>query len=101
MRTVDHGALELEHRGARVGLEQLHEFPGALKFFVAGLEGAVDDFRDEVENRLEAMKHQADVVRKQASDNWDKLEKIFEDRVGRALSGLGIPGSDATPASGV
>lgn len=58
------------------------------------VEGAVDDFRDEVENRLEAMKHQADVVRKQASDNWDKLEKIFEDRVGRALSGLGIPGKD-------
>jgi len=58
------------------------------------VEGAVDDFRGEVENRLEAMKHQADVVRKQASDNWDKLEKIFEDRVGRALAGLGIPGKD-------
>jgi poly(hydroxyalkanoate) granule-associated protein len=58
------------------------------------VEGAVDDFRGEVETRMEAMKHQADVVRKQASDNWDKLEKIFENRVGRALAGLGFPSRD-------
>jgi poly(hydroxyalkanoate) granule-associated protein len=58
------------------------------------VEGVVDEFRGEMEGRMEAMKHQADAVRKQASDNWDKLEKIFEARVGRALSGLGIPSSD-------
>ncbi len=58
------------------------------------VEGAMDDFRGEVEGRVEAMKQQADAVRKQATDNWDKLEKIFEDRVARALSGLGIPSKD-------
>jgi len=54
------------------------------------VEGAVSDFRGEVESRMEAVKHQADLMRKQAGDNWDKLEKIFEGRVGRALSGLGF-----------
>jgi poly(hydroxyalkanoate) granule-associated protein len=49
--------------------------------------GAVSDLRGEVEQRTESM-------RKQASDNWDKLEKIFEDRVARALAGLGIPTRD-------
>jgi len=58
------------------------------------VEGAVEEFRGEVESRVEAMKQQADAVRRQATDNWDKLEKIFEDRVGRALSGLGIPSKD-------
>jgi len=58
------------------------------------VEGAMDDFRGEVESRVEAIKQQAEAVRKQATDNWDKLEKIFEDRVARALSGLGIPSKD-------
>lgn len=58
------------------------------------VENAMGDFRGEVENRVEAMKQQAEAVRKQATDNWDKLEKIFEDRVARALAGLGIPSKD-------
>ncbi|HLF31792.1 MAG TPA: phasin family protein [Xanthomonadales bacterium] len=60
----------------------------------SGVEGAVDELRSEVESRVEGMKQQADAVRKQASDNWDKLEKIFEDRVARALARMGIPGKD-------
>lgn len=56
--------------------------------------GAIGSIRGEVENRVEDMKHQADAVRKQASDNWDKLERIFEDRVARALSRLGIPSKE-------
>lgn len=51
------------------------------------IEGAVSDLRGEVGQRTES-------VRKQAADNWDKLEKIFEDRVARALAGLGIPTRD-------
>ena len=30
-------------------------------------------------------------VRKQASGTWDKLEKVFEDRVARALHSLNVP----------
>lgn len=55
---------------------------------------AVGDIRSEMEKSVEGVKQQADAVRKQASENWDKLEKIFEDRVGRALGRLGIPGKD-------
>ena len=33
-------------------------------------------------------------MRKQANDNWDKLENIFDDRVGRVLGRLGIPTRD-------
>jgi poly(hydroxyalkanoate) granule-associated protein len=56
--------------------------------------GAIESIRGEVESRVEGVKQQADVVRKQANDNWDKLEKIFEDRVARALSSLGIPSKE-------
>jgi len=38
-------------------------------------------------------------VRKQASANWDNLEHIFLDRVGKALLQLGIP--SATDAAGM
>lgn len=54
----------------------------------------VEDFRGEVETRVEGIRQQADAVRKQASDNWDKLERIFEDRVARALTSMGIPSKD-------
>ncbi len=30
-------------------------------------------------------------VAKQATQSWDKLENVFEDRVGRALSRMGVP----------
>ena len=33
----------------------------------------------------------ADGVSKQASGSWDKLEQVFEERVARALSSMGVP----------
>jgi len=33
-------------------------------------------------------------VRERSQETWDKLEKVFEDRVSRALGRLGIPGRD-------
>lgn len=50
-------------------------------------ENAVGDIKGGVENRVES-------IRKQASDNWDKLEKVFEERVARALGRLGVPTAD-------
>ena len=47
-------------------------------------ETAVGDIKDEVESKVGA-------VRKQAVDNWDKLENIFENRVARVLGQLGVP----------
>ena len=50
-------------------------------------EAAVGDIKGEVESKVGA-------VRKQAVDNWDKLENIFEDRVARVLGQLGVPTAD-------
>jgi poly(hydroxyalkanoate) granule-associated protein len=50
-------------------------------------EDAVGGVRSDVEGRV-------DKAREQARTNWDKLEKVFEDRVARALSRLGVPTSD-------
>lgn len=49
--------------------------------------GRVDAVRDAMEDRVGA-------VRGRASDTWDRLEKVFEDRVQRALNRLGIPGRE-------
>ncbi len=50
--------------------------------------GARADFvRDAVEGKV-------DQARERAADTWDKLEKVFEDRVQRALVKLGVPGRD-------
>ena len=50
-------------------------------------EGGVSGIRSDVESKVEA-------VRQQATDNWDKLEAIFEDRVARVLGRLGVPTAD-------
>jgi len=47
-------------------------------------ETAVGDIKGDVESKV-------DSVRKQATDNWDKLENIFESRVAKVLSRLGVP----------
>lgn len=36
----------------------------------------------------------AESVGRQASGSWDKLEKLFEDRVARSLRALGVPSHD-------
>lgn len=49
--------------------------------------GKVNAVRDSVENRVEQVKDRA-------ADTWDRLEKVFEERVQRALVRLGVPGRD-------
>jgi poly(hydroxyalkanoate) granule-associated protein len=55
----------------------------AMKF--AG--GQADAVRGAVENTVGQ-------ARDRATDTWDRLEKVFEDRVQRALTKLGVPGRD-------
>ncbi|MDT8319210.1 MAG: phasin family protein [Xanthomonadales bacterium] len=66
---------------------------------------AVDEVREEVESRAReirgdletrfgGVRGQAESVRKQAGENWDRLENIFEERVTRVLSRMGIPTRD-------
>ena len=49
--------------------------------------GRVDAVRDAVEDRVAG-------ARVRATDTWDRLEKVFEERVQRALVKLGVPGRD-------
>lgn len=54
----------------------------------AGKVNAVrDSVRDSVENRVGQVKDRA-------ADTWDRLEKVFEERVQRALTRLGVPGRE-------
>ncbi|TWT23535.1 phasin family protein [Luteimonas marina] len=46
-----------------------------------------DVVRDAVENRV-------DQARERATDTWDRLEKVFEERVQKALVKLGVPGRE-------
>lgn len=45
-----------------------------------------------------AMSRLASGVSRQASDSWDKLERLFEDRVARAIRSLGVPSHDDVAA---
>jgi poly(hydroxyalkanoate) granule-associated protein len=49
--------------------------------------GGAEVVRDAVEARVGQ-------ARERATDTWDRLEKVFEDRVQRALIKLGVPGRD-------
>jgi poly(hydroxyalkanoate) granule-associated protein len=40
----------------------------------------------------------AESVGKQASGSWDKIEKLFEDRVARAMRALGVPSHEEVDA---
>ena len=61
-----------------MGLEQtMRKFAG----------GRAEVVRDAVESRVGQ-------ARERATDTWDKLEKVFEDRVQRALVKLGVPGRE-------
>lgn len=48
---------------------------------------SADVVRDAVESR-------AGQAKERATDTWDRLEKVFEDRVQRALGKLGVPSKD-------
>lgn len=49
--------------------------------------GRADQVRDAVESRVGQ-------ARERATDTWDRLEKVFEDRVQRALVKLNVPGRE-------
>lgn len=53
--------------------------------------GRVDAVRDAVESRVGQ-------VKERATDTWDRLEKVFEERVQRALVRLGVPGREELQA---
>ena len=54
-------------------------------------EEAVGEVREDVSGRVTK-------VRQGAQANWDRLEKVFEERVAKALARLGVPTSDEIEA---
>jgi poly(hydroxyalkanoate) granule-associated protein len=88
------------------------EFENRVRNFRGDVESRVKDFRGEVESRVDELRgeiesrfgvvrkqrenfeKQAESVRKQANEGWDKLETFFEDRVKRVLGRVGIPSRD-------
>lgn len=46
---------------------------------------------DKVSGVTDTLTSMADSVSKQAAGSWDKLEQVFEDRVARSLTSLGVP----------
>lgn len=59
----------------------------------SALEAATTRFTSKrVQEVRGAMESTMNTVKDRAADTWDRLEKVFEDRVSRALGALGIPG---------
>ncbi|MFI4970331.1 MAG: phasin family protein [Lysobacterales bacterium] len=56
-------------------------------------EAKVNEARGNVESTLGQ-------VRERSQETWDKLEKVFEDRVSKALGRLGIPGREELKSLG-
>jgi len=45
------------------------------------------------EDRIDEVSERVNDVKERASESWDKLEQVFENRVSRALGRLGVPTS--------
>ncbi|MEE4376067.1 MAG: phasin family protein [Candidatus Competibacteraceae bacterium] len=50
--------------------------------------------RKVAEDKMEEVKGKVEQVRGKATDTWDGLEQVFEDRVARVLNRLGVPTND-------
>jgi len=50
--------------------------------------------RKVAEDKMEEVRDRVEQVRGKATDTWDGLEQVFEDRVARVLNRLGVPTND-------
>ena len=54
--------------------------------------------RKAAEDKVENIKSKAEEARDKANDTWNKLEQVFQKRVARALTRLGVPTRDDVQA---
>ncbi len=76
-----------QQEGTRLFEALVKEGAGVEKKTRSMAAGKVSSVRDSVENRVGQVKDRA-------ADTWDRLEKVFEERVQRALTRLGVPGRE-------
>ncbi|HAI59862.1 MAG TPA: poly(hydroxyalcanoate) granule associated protein [Xanthomonadaceae bacterium] len=76
-----------QHEGSKLFDTLVKEGAGFETATRKAATGHVDAVRDAVEERVGS-------VRERAVDTWDRLEKVFEERVQRALTRLGVPGRE-------
>ena len=94
-QTINHAAREIWLAGlgafATAQAEGAKVFEGLVKEGEAmekKTRKSVDSKVTEIRGRVEK---QIDGVKTAATSNWDKLESVFEKRVAKALSGMGVP----------
>lgn len=76
-----------QQEGTRLFEALVKEGAGVEKRTRSMAAGKVNAVRDSVESHVGQVKGRA-------ADTWDRLEKVFEERVQRALTRLGVPGRE-------
>ena len=93
---------QLVKEGGKIEKKARNELEGAFGDIRNEIESRVNDLRGEVESRVGSIKGEVESrfepvldkgkeVEKQATQNWDRLEGFFEERVAGVLDRLGIP----------
>lgn len=80
-----------QQEGTRMFETLVREGAGVEKKTRSMAANKVNSMRDSVRGSVET---RVDQVKDRAADTWDRLEKLFEERVQRALTRLGVPGRD-------
>lgn len=80
-----------QQEGTRLFEALVKEGAGVEKKTRSIAAGKVNAVRDTVRDSVESRVGQ---VKDRAADTWDRLEKVFEERVQRALTRLGVPGRE-------
>jgi poly(hydroxyalkanoate) granule-associated protein len=89
--TVSQLAVQIRDSANQIWLAGLGAFSKAQQGSAEMFEALVAEFEKVQERTKTAADERLTEVREKATETWDKLEKVFEDRVGRALHVLNVP----------
>jgi poly(hydroxyalkanoate) granule-associated protein len=89
---------ELVAEGAKVHAKARGKAKKAVDAAVIEAEGVVAEAQGAVADARGAIVERIDLVREQATDAYEHLEKVFQARVHRALGQLGVPTADKVAA---
>ncbi len=89
--TVSQLAVRIRDSANQIWLAGLGAFSKAQQEGVEMFEALVAEGEKVQERTKTTADERVAEVREKATETWDKLEKVFEDRVGRALHVLNVP----------